>query len=326
MPTLSGLDEAYRLIKPHMEALDRLMEKVMRHPEPCVQEMLQYAVRYSGKKLRPALIFIIGDICGAVTDDHVKLAAVVEMIHLATLVHDDVVDRAEVRRYAASVNARWNNTDAVLLGDIIFARAINLLASIGNHRALDLLTGCVSTICEGEIHQNSLSHDPEVDEATYLKIIRAKTASLYGAGCELAALLSGVRPELVEAFSNFGMSLGTSFQIIDDCLDISGEESIVGKSLGTDVTNGKMTLPFIHLLARLEGAERIRVEEIVRKGTREAINGLRELFVEHDSLNWAMNRARRYVDDALARLKRLLEPRAYGVVETIASFVIGRQS
>lgn len=325
MPTLSGLDEAYRLIKPQMEALDRLIEKTLAHPEPAVQEMLKYAVRYSGKKLRPALIFIIGDICGSINEDHVKLAAVVELIHLATLVHDDVVDSATVRRYAASINTRWNNTDAVLLGDIIFARAINLLASIRNHRALDLLTQCVSTICEGEIHQNSLSHHPEVTEEIYLGIIRAKTAALYGAGCELAALLSGVRDEVVDAFSDYGMSLGTAFQIIDDCLDISGEESVVGKSLGTDVTNGKMTLPLIHMLSHLEGPERRRVEDIIRNGTREDIAGIRALIVGHDSLNYALDRARRFVDDAVARLGRYLEPASQLVIENIANFVLSRQ-
>jgi octaprenyl-diphosphate synthase len=325
MPTLSGLDEAYRLIKPQMEALDALLEQMLRHAEPCVAEMLVYATKYSGKKLRPALIFIIGDICGAVTEDHVKLGAVVEMIHLATLVHDDVVDNAAMRRYTASVNVRWSNKDAVLLGDIIFARAINLLASIRNYRALDLLTQSVSTICEGEIHQNQLAHDASLDEATYLKIIRNKTASLYSAGCELAALLSGVRGEVVEAFSHFGMSLGTAFQIIDDCLDISGEESVVGKSLGSDVTNGKVTLPIIHLLMRLEGARRMQVCEMIRTGRRDASLNLRDLLLEHDSLGFAMTRARRIIDEALARLRRLLDPQAYAVVDAIAGFVLSRQ-
>lgn len=324
MPTLSGLDEAYRLIKPQLESLDKLLESQMRHPEACVAEMLQYAARYSGKKLRPALVFIIGDICGAVTEEHTKLAGVVEMIHLATLVHDDVVDNAEVRRYAASVNRRWTNTDAVLLGDIIFARAINLLASLRNPRALDVLTNCVSIICEGEIHQNSLCHEPEVDEEVYFRIIKNKTAALYGAGCELAAMFSGVRAELVDAFSHFGMSLGIAFQIIDDCLDISGEEAVVGKSLGTDVTNGKMTLPLIHLLSCLDPARRQQVEQVIRTGRRDPSVNLRELINEHDSLGFAMNRANRFVDEALGRLRRLLEPRAQAVVEAIGGFVLSR--
>ena len=327
MPTAEGLERSYRAVEPQLLALDRLLAQTWRADVPCVDEMLRYAARYSGKRLRPALVFIIADICGNLRDEHVKLGAVVEMIHVATLVHDDVLDHATVRRSAAAINARFTNKDAILLGDILFARAIRLLVSIGDTRALDRLTAAVSTICEGEIHQNALSGDPAVEETVYTEIIRRKTASLYAAGCELAAWLAGADEPVVDAFREFGMSLGTAFQIIDDCLDFSRDEGIVGKSLGTDVLNGKMTLPMIHLLARLNGTQRGEVEAIIRGDARsvDSIQRVRSLLEEHGAFDYALRRAEEYVDRSLDGLRDRLAADAFGRVRDIAGFVLNRQ-
>jgi octaprenyl-diphosphate synthase len=324
---VEGLDETYRSIEPQLVALDRLLAEQMRDRATCVDAMLRYASRYSGKRLRPALVFIIAEMSGDLTDHHVKLGAVVEMIHMATLVHDDVVDRAAVRRNAASVNERWHNKDAVLLGDIIFARAINLLVAIGDHRALDLLTRTVSVICEGEIMQNQMSHDPSLDDDVYMDIIQRKTASLYSAGCELAAHLAGASQKLVGAFADYGNKLGTAFQIIDDCLDIEGDESVVGKSLGTDVLNGKMTLPMIHVLAHLEGADRVEMEGIIEGRDRrpEDIIRLRGFMAETGSIAYALKRAERLVAESLDALRPLLSRENLTVTEQIAGFVLNRR-
>ncbi|MCA9321421.1 MAG: polyprenyl synthetase family protein, partial [Planctomycetes bacterium] len=280
MPAAGGLESTQQLVKPRMEALDRLMAETLAAETPCVAEMLDYAARYSGKRLRPALIFVVADLCGEIKDAHVKLGAVVELIHMATLVHDDVLDQATLRRNTEAVNIRWNNKDAILLGDIMFARAIRLLVDVGSIRALERLTETVAIICEGEIHQNQLSGQIEVDEATYTRIIGQKTASLYAASCELGALLAGASPDLVKAFESFGESLGIAFQIIDDCLDLSGSEEVVGKSLGTDISNGKMTLPLIHLLGTLRGDERLGLETLIRarNAGSEEITGVRKLL------------------------------------------------
>ncbi len=327
MPTTGDIEQSYRLVQPHMEALDRLLGEILSADVECVDDMLKYAGRYSGKRLRPALVFIIGGMCGETTDKHVRLGAVVELIHMATLVHDDVLDRATIRRNHDSVNIRWNNKDAILLGDIMFARAIRLLVTIGNMRALDLLTGAVSTICEGEIQQNQLSGDCSVDFETYRQIIQRKTASLYGAGCELAALLGGAGEDLVQAFSDFGMSLGTAFQIIDDCLDLTGDEEVVGKSLGTDIKNGKMTLPLIHLLSRLEGSRREEVQGLIQSDncTDEEVHRVRALLNEHGSIDHALALAQGYVENSLKPLRNLLPPRDFALVEEIAGFVLERR-
>ena len=328
MPTTGDLESTYRPIQQQLDALDGLLTEVLQSDIPCVNEMLQYASRYSGKRLRPALIFLIGNMVGTLGENHVKLGAVVEMIHMATLVHDDVLDRATVRRNADSVNVRWNNKDAILLGDIMFSRSINLLVQIGSPRALELLTASVSTLCEGEIHQNQLSGDPRVNEATYTEIIRRKTACLYSAGCELAALLAGADPRLVDAFSRFGMNLGTAFQIIDDCLDLTGDEKLAGKSLGTDIVNGKMTLPLIQLMDELDSDDRDRVAAVIRNDAPDAseIKALQSLLVSHGSVENALAQAEGMVRDAVADLRPLLDAESFAIVEAIASFVINRQN
>ena len=327
MPAAGGLDFAYHMVKPQMEALDRLMSELLAADTPCVDEMLRYAGHYSGKRLRPALIFVVADLCGSLQDELVQLGAVVELIHMATLVHDDVLDQAKIRRNADAVNIRWNNKDAILLGDIMFARAIRLLVDVGNRRALERLTEAVAIICEGEIHQNQLSGHADVSEETYFKIFRQKTASLYAASCELGALLAGAAEDVVGAFHDFGESLGMAFQIIDDCLDLSGDEDVVGKSLGSDITNGKMTLPLIHLLARVGGEDRERIRAIIedRRAGPQDVEFIRDLLVAHGSIEHATKRAGEFIETSLGRLRGLLPASSFTVVEELAGFVLHRQ-
>lgn len=328
MPTTGDLTSTYRPIQPQMEELDQLLASVLESDVECVNDMLTYASRYSGKRLRPALVFLIGRMVGGLGDNHVKLGAVVEMIHMATLVHDDVLDRATVRRNADSVNIRWNNKDAILLGDIMFARAINLLVQIGSPIALEKLTEAVSILCEGEIHQNQLSGCVDVNESTYMEIIRRKTAYLYSAGCELAALLGGAQPSVVGAFATFGMNLGVAFQIIDDCLDLTGDEKVAGKSLGTDIVNGKMTLPLIRLMSQLEGDEKARVASIIEspQTSEEDANHVRSLLEAHGSVGQALQFADELVTATLAEMRALLDDEAFSTVEAIAGFVINRRN
>ncbi|MEE9391255.1 MAG: polyprenyl synthetase family protein [Planctomycetota bacterium] len=327
MTPSAGLEQSYELVKPQLAELDHLLAEHFRSDTPHVHDMLSYARKYSGKRLRPALVFLIGHICGGADEGHVKLGAVVEMIHLATLVHDDVLDRATMRRNAASVNAAWNDKDAILLGDIIFARAIRLLVSIGSPRAIDRLTGAVSLLCEGEIHQNQLCGDPTVDEATYESIIQRKTAALYSAGCEAAAELGGADEKTVQAFSDFGMSLGTAFQVIDDCLDVSGDEAVVGKSLGSDVVNGKMTLPLIRLLGSLDAERRAKVEATIR-ATNPSVEDRGEItqwLQETGALESSFARAEEMIEDSLAAVRKCVDPAWGAVLGEIAGFVLKRR-
>ncbi len=321
------LDALYRSLAGEIEALDaRIRETLSAEPGP-VAEMLDHVSAYPGKRLRSALVFLIGRIEGGLGDDHRMLAAVIEMIHLATLVHDDVIDGALLRRSLPSVNVRFSPQEAVLLGDIIFARAINLLARMGSEKALQLLTRAVSTICEGEITQNRMRFRPETDRRTYLGIIRAKTAVLYSAGCELAAHLAGSSTRRVEGYARYGLELGMAFQIMDDCLDIYGDEVIAGKSLGTDARSGKLTLPVIHLLERLTGAEREDVIALLRSGAVDeaSVGRLRSLSVREGSRDHAVAEAHRHAEAALDGLRDELPEEDLSVLREIAAFVLRRR-
>jgi octaprenyl-diphosphate synthase len=323
-PTLERL---YAEVAPGMAGVDAEIAGALRAERPAIAEMIRHVSRYSGKKLRPMLVLLIGRASGRSGTAHHRLGAIVEMIHLATLIHDDVIDAAQIRRQVATANARWSNYEAVLLGDILFSRAINLLAKLGDARALDVLTRAVSTLCEGEILQNRHRMDPGVSEALYYDIIREKTAILYSAGCELAAHLSGAPAEAVQACGTYGLELGLAFQIIDDCLDLFGDEAEVGKSLGTDLDGGKVTLPVILALASLSDGDRLTWARRLSQGA--ADPGLRAdlkaLVQSSGALDESMQRARDHANRAKAATRTALDVRAASDLEAIADFVVARR-
>src|SRR5262249_25288331 len=205
---------------------------------------------YRGKRLRPALLLLTARACGRVTPAHHTLAAVAEMIHTATLVHDDVLDDAALRRHVQTVNAGWGNQTSILLGDYLFTHAFHLSSTIGDARACELIGEATNRVCEGELHQVCERGNLDLTEAEYLDIIDGKTAELTSCCCRLGALYSGATTGVVEQLSRYGRWLGVAFQIADDLLDLVGEERTTGKSLGTDLDQQKLTLPLIYLLGR----------------------------------------------------------------------------
>jgi octaprenyl-diphosphate synthase len=320
------LERLYVGVAPGLVRVDAEITAALRAERPEIAAMIQHVGRYSGKKLRPALVLLIGRALGRLGPAHYRLGAIVEMIHLATLIHDDVIDGAEVRRRDATVNARWSNYDAVLLGDILFSRAINLLARLGDARALDALTRAVSTLCEGEILQNRHRNDPGVSEALYYEIIEEKTAVLYAVGCELAAHLSGAPPEAVRACATFGLELGCAFQIIDDCLDLFGDEAEVGKSLGTDLKGGKVTLPVILAMQAIGAAASLKIASRLRDSDGASIEAeLRSLVQGTGALDEAVQRARTHAERAKAAVRSILDGPSLEEFDAIADFVVARK-
>jgi octaprenyl-diphosphate synthase len=322
----ADLAELFAPIAPGIERMRALLFEQIRESSPAVRDMTDHVARFQGKQLRGALVLLTGEATGNTTDEHAAVAAIVEMIHLATLIHDDVIDGAEVRRRDATVNARWSNYDAVLLGDILFSRAINLLARLGDARALDALTRAVSTLCEGEILQNRHRNDPGVSEALYYEIIEEKTAVLYAAGCELAAHLSGAPPEAVRACATFGLELGCAFQIIDDCLDLFGDEAEVGKSLGTDLKGGKVTLPVILAMQAIGAAASLKIASRLRDSDGASIEAeLRSLVQGTGAREEAMQRARTHAERAKAAVRSILDGPSLEEFDAIADFVVARK-
>ena len=251
-------------LAPLLAEVGKAFERQLASDLPPVNTLCRHVERYRGKMLRPTMVFLCGQAFGPVGERHVIVAATCEMIHMATLVHDDVLDEAEVRRKGHTVNHLRGNEVAVMLGDYLISNAFHLCSRAGDP-ALNLRLGEVTnTLCEGELVQLSHREDLSLDERTYFEIVRRKTAVLIGACCELGAQLSGAPADAVTALRRFGEGIGVAFQIQDDLLDLEGRQDVVGKSLGRDLEKGKLTLPVIIHLAQASGEVRERTIEAIR--------------------------------------------------------------
>ncbi|HEV3163282.1 MAG TPA: polyprenyl synthetase family protein, partial [Isosphaeraceae bacterium] len=259
-PAPGQLTAVYDPIAAELAEAERIFAAELGSRLPFVQHLVEHCARLRGKRLRPALLLLSAQACGGVNSAHPVLAAVVEMIHTATLVHDDVLDEAVIRRHAATVNAEWGNESAVLMGDYLFTHAFHLAASLDSTLACRWIGRATNLVCEGEMQQIYNRGNLDLDEPTYLSIVRGKTAELTAVSCRLGAHYAGAAEDTVEALASFGRDLGVAFQITDDVLDIWGEERATGKTLGTDLDKQKLTLPLIRLLrtASPETADQVR--------------------------------------------------------------------
>ena len=254
------------VIGPDMAAVDRVLRANLSSDVVLVRQVAEYIIGGGGKRLRPALLLLAAGACGYRGTDHHKLAAVVEMIYTATLLHDDVVDESQMRRGHATANAAFGNAASVLVGDFLYSRAFQLMVSVDRMRVLAILADATNVIAEGEVLQLMNAGKDNLDETAYFSVIERKTAKLFEAAARLGAVLGGVDAAREEAFRRYGMHLGTAFQIMDDVLDYSGEAGVIGKNLGDDLAEGKMTLPLIRALAVGTAAEAALIRHAVGGG------------------------------------------------------------
>lgn len=330
-PTLTNaksLDAIYQLIQGDLVCVEETLRDELRGVNGFVGEMTRYVSETLGKRLRPALGLFSARAVGAVPSpvpvSVIQMAAAVELIHTATLVHDDVIDDAALRRAKPTVNARWGNTLSVLAGDYLYSQAFCLLSAIGSPEVLRLMSQTSQRVCVGEVTQVRHQGDVELDEATYLTIIREKTASLMAAACEGGARLAGASPAAARALAAFGQAFGTAFQIVDDTQDLLGEEARLGKSLGTDLEHGQMTLPLITLRERVDAATRRQVVELLRHHGNGATQQLRALALAHDVAAPCFAMARRLADDAKTALRAVPASEArHGLLELTDYIVAG---
>jgi octaprenyl-diphosphate synthase len=320
-PRLAGI---YAPIAAELAEAERIFAAELGSRFAFVQQLVDHCGDFRGKRLRPALLLLTGQACGTLGPAHPVLAAVVEMIHTATLVHDDILDDAVIRRHAATVNAEWGNEAAVLLGDYLFTHAFHLAASLESTRACRWIGRATNLVCEGEMQQVHNRGNLELDEDAYFAIIRGKTAELTAVSCRLGAAYAGAPDDTIEALENYGRDLGIAFQIADDVLDIWGDERTTGKSLGTDFEKQKLTLPLIRLLAVAPPATAARARSVLAEARPEGRRILRDDLEQSGALDYAWDRARHHATLAIAGLEALDESPATSILRALGHYVVRR--
>ena len=311
-------------IKKQLAAVEQLFTDELATDLPCVNNLVKHVSRFRGKMLRPTLVLLSGKACGELTDAHTVLATVVEMVHMATLVHDDVLDEAELRRKGATINHLRGNEAAVLLGDYLISHSFHLCSSLDSQFASRIIGRTTNQVCEGELLQIHHRNNLDLDEETYFQIISRKTASLCATCCLVGAKYAGASEVRMSQLELYGLSLGTAFQIQDDILDIVGDANTVGKTLGLDLEKGKLTLPIIHYLRTASREKRNRMRAILEDPNADCIERVRELLLASDSINYARHRARDHVSRARAALADLAETKSKRLLDAMAEFVADR--
>ncbi len=279
------------LLASDMSEVDRVLRESLSSDVALIRQVAEYIVGGGGKRLRPALVLLSARACGYDGDLRYTLAAVVEMIHTATLLHDDVVDDSKLRRGHATANATFGNAASVLVGDFLYSRAFQLMVGAGSMRVLEILSQATNVIAEGEVLQLMNSGNPDIDEADYLTVIQRKTAKLFEAAAQLGAVLGGATPEREAALAGYGMHLGTSFQLIDDVLDYSGDPGAIGKNLGDDLAEGKMTLPLIRAMAVGRAGDTALIRTAISDGRLTDFAAVMDVLSRTSALDYARERA-----------------------------------
>jgi octaprenyl-diphosphate synthase len=260
------LDDIRALVRPDLIEIDVVVRRRLKSVVPLVDQVAEHIIAGGGKRLRPLLVVLAGRACGSPDRRHIEAAAFIEFIHTATLLHDDVVDGSSKRRGRATANEVFGNQASVLVGDFVYSRAFQMMAAIGSQRVMEIMADATNVIAEGEVLQLMNAHDPDTTEQRYLEVIHRKTARLFEAGAEVAAVLSGTLPAVQAALASYGRHLGTAYQLVDDVLDYRSDPAARGKNLGDDLAEGKPTLPLIHALRCGDEQQRATIRRAIESG------------------------------------------------------------
>jgi octaprenyl-diphosphate synthase len=318
---LNGLLEH---IAPELHRVDQRFEQELKSDLACVNTLVKHVSRFRGKMLRPILTLLSGRAVGKTSDAHVTLATVVEMVHMATLVHDDVLDEAELRRKGATINHLRGNEAAVLLGDYLISHSYHLCSSLDSQYAARVIAATTNRVCEGELLQIDNRGNVDLDEKTYFDIITRKTAALIAACCQLGASYAGGTPEQVAGLEKYGLSLGVAFQIQDDVLDLVGDQTTVGKTLGIDVEKVKMTLPLIHFMKTAPSEHRQLLRQLLLTPDADKLEKIRNLILPSDAIDYARAKAQSLVAKARDAIRVLPASDARDTLDQMAEFVVTR--
>lgn len=310
------------MIAADLKVVDERFEAELESDLACVNVLTRHVAKFRGKMLRPTLVLLAGRAVGELNPAHFTIATVVEMVHMATLVHDDVLDEADMRRRGATINHLKGNEAAVMLGDYLISHSYHLCSSLNDQSAARIIARTTNQVCEGELLQLSNRDNLDLDEETYVTIVSRKTASLIAASCYLGAKFAGADDATAKKLEKYGLSLGIAFQIQDDILDLVGDQREVGKTLGIDVQKRKLTLPIIHFLRTAPHEHQELCRSLLQENG--AIDRIRNLIVPSASIAYAHDRAQRLVERAKQSIADLPESETKQTLLTMADFVIAR--
>lgn len=322
--TQTPLENIVSLSAPDMRLVDTCIQQSLKSDVVLINQIANYIVASGGKRLRPMLLTLCAHACGYQGQNHTPLAAIIEFIHTATLLHDDVVDESDLRRGQQSAHAVWGNAASVLVGDFLYSRSFQMMVGLNSMRVMEVLADTTNTIAEGEVQQLLNMGDPEVNQQRYMQVIENKTAKLFEAACKLAAIISGQPKEVEEALAKYGNRLGSAFQIADDVLDYKGEAGTMGKNAGEDLAEGKPTLPLILARERCNEKERELLDEAIRAGGADDLNPVLAIIEKTDSINSAMEIGRTHASEARQAIGILPESRWRTALEQLADYSVSR--
>jgi octaprenyl-diphosphate synthase len=323
-PLSASLDPIRALIAPDIAAVDAVIRRRLDSDVALIRQVAEYIIGSGGKRLRPTVLLLSAGACGYDGTHHHELAAVIEFIHTATLLHDDVVDESELRRGRQTANAVFGNPASVLVGDFLYSRAFQMMVGVSSMRVMEVLADATNTIAEGEVMQLLNVHHADVAEAAYLDVIRRKTAKLFEAAARLGAVLSGASPAVEDGLAAYGIHLGTAFQLVDDVLDYSGDLHETGKNLGDDLNEGKPTLPLIYAMRHGSPEQAQIVRHAVEHGGRDDFGPVLEAIRATGALEFARQQARREAQSACDALKELADSNHRQSLLNLAAFAAER--
>ena len=314
----------HSLIDADMRAVDTMIRRRLASDVVLIRQVAEYIIVSGGKRLRPAMLLLAAGASGYAGSHHHELAAVIEFIHTATLLHDDVVDESALRRGRKTANAAFGNAASVLVGDFLYSRAFQMMLAVDDMRVMAVLAEATNTIAEGEVLQLLNVHNADTDEARYLEVVRRKTAKLFEAATRLGAILGQAASATEEGLALYGMHVGTAFQLIDDVLDYSGDLNETGKNLGDDLNEGKPTLPLIYAMRKGTPAQAQTVRHAIEHGGRDDFAAVLEAITSTGALDYAREQARREAAAACAAIEHLPNSKYRDSLLQLADFAVNR--
>ncbi|MET0068165.1 MAG: octaprenyl diphosphate synthase [Candidatus Thiodiazotropha sp.] len=312
------------LIADDMEAVNRLIIEQLKSDVVLINQIGAYIVHSGGKRLRPMIVLLAARACGYAAERHIELAAIIEFIHTATLLHDDVVDGSDLRRNRETANAVWGNEASVLVGDFLYSRSFEMMVSVGRMPVMDILSHATNRIAEGEVLQLLNVHNPDATEAEYMEVIKRKTATLFEAGARLGGVIADAPAEMQRALADYGLHLGIAFQLVDDALDYQSDNQEIGKNIGDDLAEGKPTLPLIESLKKADPQHRARLSDIIENGGLEQIDFVMQMIHESGAIEYTKRLAREEAEAAKQALEHLPESPYREALLELADFSVAR--